>query len=186
MCNTYKSAFYYLRKIILIHKYLTVDAAQLLVHALVTSKLDYCNSLLYGLPKYLIKQLQRVQNAAARVVTVSPKFCHITPVLKNLHWLPIDLRIEFKILTITYKALYGLAPTYIKDLLKVYHPSRDLRSSKKNLLVVPAFNTNSYGRRAFSVVAPLLWNSLPQHIRDAGSLDIFKRHLKTALFIRAF
>ena len=173
-------------KISLIHKYLTINAAQLLVHALVTSKLDYCNSLLYGLPKYLIKQLQRVQNAAARVVTVSPKFCHITPVLKNLHWLPINLRIEFKILTINCKALHGLAPTYIKDLLKIYHPSRDLRSSKKNLLVVPAFNTNSYGRRAFSVVAPLLWNSLPQHIRDAGSLDIFKRRLKTALFIRAF
>ena len=82
----------------------------------------------------------------------------------NLHWLPIDLRIEFKILIITYKALHGLAPTYIKDLLKNYHPPRDLRSSKKNLLVVPVFNTNSYGRHAFFVVAPLLWNSLPQHI----------------------
>ena len=181
-----KSAFYHLRKISLIRKYLTVDAAQLLVHALVTSKLDYCNSLLYGSPKYLIKQLQRVQNAAARVVTVSPKFCHITPVLKNLHWLPIDLRIEFKILTITYKALHDLAPAYIKNLLKNYYPPRELRSSKKNLLVVPAFRTTSYGRRAFSVVAPLLWNSLPRHIRDAGSLDIFKRRLKTALFIRAF
>ena len=67
-----------------------------------------------------------------------------------------------------------------------YYPPRDLRSSKKNLLVVPAFCTNSYGRRAFSVIAPLLWDSLPQHIRDAGSLDIFKRRLKTALFIRAF
>ncbi|XP_022804788.1 uncharacterized protein LOC111342010 [Stylophora pistillata] len=96
-----KSAFYHLRKINIIHRYLTADAAQLLVHALVTSKLDYCDSLLYGLPKYLIKQLQRVHNAAARVVTVSPKFCHITPVLKKLHWLPIDLPIEFKILTIT-------------------------------------------------------------------------------------
>lgn len=181
-----KSAFYHLRKISLIRKYLTVDAAQLLVQALVTSKLDYCNSLLYGSPKYLIKQLQRVQNAAARVVTVSPKFCHITPVLKNLHWLPIDLRIEFKILTITYKALHDLAPAYIKNLLKNYYPPRDLRSSKKNLLVVPAFRTNCYGRRAFSVIAPLLWNSLPQHIRDAGSLDIFKRRLKTALFIRAY
>ena len=106
------------------HRY----AAQLLVHVLATSKLDYCNSLLYGLPKYPINQLQRVQNAVARVVTVSPKSCHITPVLKNLHWLPIDLRIEFKILIITYKALHGLAPTYVKDLLKNYHPPRDLRS----------------------------------------------------------
>ena len=93
---------------------------------------------------------------------------------------------DFDAFLVNYRALHGLAPTYIKDLLKNYHPPRDVRSSKKNLLVVPVFNTNSYGRRAFSVVAPLLWNSLPQHIRDAGSLDIFKRRLKTTLFIRAF
>ena len=93
---TRKSAFYHLRKIRLIRKHLTFDAAQLLVQALVTSKLDYCNSLLYGLPKNVIKQLRRVQNAAARVVTLSPKFCHITPVLANLHWLSIYLRIELK------------------------------------------------------------------------------------------
>ena len=152
-------------KISLIHKYLTINAAQLLVHALVTSILDYRNSLLHGLRKYLIKQLQHVQNAVAHVVTVSPKFCHIT-----LHWLPIDLHIEFKILTITYKAPHGLAPTYLKIFSKstVHHATYS--SSKKNLLVVPAFNTSSYGGRAFSVVAPLLWNSLPQHIRDSGFL----------------
>ena len=168
-----KSAFYHLRKIRLIRKHLTF-AAQVLVQALVTSKLDYCNSLLYGLPKNVIKQLQRVQNAAARVVTLSPKFCHITPVLANLHWLSIYLRIELKILIVTCKTLHGLAPGYIKDVLQSYLSKRDLRSSKKNLLVVLAFNINSYGRRAFSVAAPLLWNSLPQHIKDAGSLDFLK------------
>ena len=90
----------------------------------------------------MIKQLQRVQNVAACVVTLSPKFCHITPVLANLHWLPIDLRngIEFKILTVTYKTLHGLARTYIKDVLQSYLPAGDLRSSKKNLLAVRAFN----------------------------------------------
>ena len=86
-----KSAFCHLRKISLIRKHLTFDAAQLLVHALITSKLDYCNSLLYDLPKHMTKQLQRVQNAAALIVSLSPKFCHITPVLMSLHWLPIDL-----------------------------------------------------------------------------------------------
>ena len=132
-----KSAFYHLRKIRLIRKHLTFDAAQLLVQALVTSKLDYCNSLLYGLAKNVIKQLQRVQNAAARVVTLSPKFCHITPVLANLHWLSIYLRIELKILVVTCN-------------LQCYLPARDLRSSKKkNLLVVPAFNINSYGSSSF-------------------------------------
>ena len=125
-------------------------------------------------------------NAAARVVTLSPKFCHITPVLANLHWLLTDLRIEFKLLPVTYKTLHGLAPTHIKDLLQSYLPAGDLRSSNKNLLAVRAFNINSYGRRAFSVATSLLWNGLPQHIRDAGSLHILKRQLKTVLFRRAF
>jgi len=80
-----KSVFYHLRKISVICKYLTFDAAQLLVHALITSKLDYCNSLLYGLPKHITKELQRVQNTAAQIVSLSPKFCHITPVLMSLH-----------------------------------------------------------------------------------------------------
>ena len=106
----------------------------------------------------------------------------ITPVLKKLHWLPIDLRIEFKILTVTYKTLRGLAPAYIKDLLQIYHVARDLRSSNKNLLAVLAFNINSYGRLPFSVSEPLLWNSLPQHIRDAGSLDNWQLFFLDALF----
>ena len=126
-----QSSFYHLRKIRLIRKHLTFDAAQLLVQALVTSKLDYCNSLLYGLHEQVIKQLQRVQNAAARVVTLSPKFCHITPVLANLHWLSIYLRIELKILIVICKTFHGHDPTYIKDLLQCYLPVRDLRSSKK-------------------------------------------------------
>ena len=91
-----------------------------------------------------------------------------------------------KILIITYKTLHGLAPAYIEDLLVSYIPGRYLRSAKNNLLAVPGFKLNSYGRRAFSVAAPLLWNSLPQHVRDAESLDIFKRQLKTVLFKRAF
>ena len=109
-----QSSFYHLRKISLIRKHPTFDVAQLLVQALVTTKLDYCYSLLCGLPERVIKQLQRVQNAAVRVVTLSPKFCHIKPVLVNLHW----LRIEFKILIVTYQTLHGFAPAYTKDLLQ--------------------------------------------------------------------
>jgi len=92
------------------------------------------------------------------------------------HWLPIDIRIEFKIFTITFKARHGIAPAYIKD-LKNHYPPRDLKYSKKNLLAVPVFNANSYDYRAFSVGAPLLWNSLPQRVRDAGSLHILKELL---------
>ena len=88
-------------------------------------------ALLYGLPKHVTKQLQRVQNAAARIVSLSPKFCHITPVLMSLHWLPIDLRIEFKILIITYKTLHGLALAYIEDLLVSYIPGRYLRFTRR-------------------------------------------------------
>ena len=109
-----KSEFYHLRKIRLIRKHLTLFKLNFLFKLLL-HKLDYCNSLLYGLSKNVIEQLSRVQNAAARVVTLSPKFCHITEdytCLKNLHWLPIDLRVEFKILTVTYKTLHGLAPAY--------------------------------------------------------------------------
>ena len=76
-------------------------------------------------------------NAAARVVTLSPKFCHITPVLVNLYWLPIDLRIEFKMLTVTYKTLHGLAPTHIEDLLQSYLAAEDLRASKKKKICLP-------------------------------------------------
>ena len=135
-------------------KYLTPDSAKIIVEAFIVSKLDYCNSLLYGLPSYLIQKLQHVQNSAARLITQSPRFCHITPFLRDLHWLPVHLRIEFKVLLIDYKALRGQAPTYIQELLQLYQPSRNLRSSSKNLLVKPCFNLNSYGKRAFSVAAP--------------------------------
>ena len=95
-----------------------------------------------------------MQNAAAGVVTLSPKFCHITPVLANLPCLPTDLRIDFKILIVTYYTLHALAPAYIQDLLQSYLSARDLRFSKKNLLSLPAFNMDSYCSRVFAVAAP--------------------------------
>ena len=100
-----------------------------LVHAFVTSRLDYCNSLLYGLPSSQLAKVQRVQNAAARVVCRLPKFCRITPVLQELHWLPIKFRIQFKILVITFKAIHGMAPDYICNLISIKKKSRyNLRS----------------------------------------------------------
>ena len=108
-----------------IRNYLDQPNAEKLVHAFVTSKLDFCNSLLYGLSKKQLEKLQRILNAAARIKKTQ-KFQHISPVLRNLHWLPVTKRIEFKILTITYKALNGMAPSYISDLLQVRHPNRNL------------------------------------------------------------
>ena len=116
--NICKNCFFYLRKIARIKEYLSTSDIQTLVHAFITSKLDNCNSLLYGLPKFLIDRLQNVQNCAARLVTGSKKYNHITPLMKQLHWLPISQRIIYKIVLITYKSLNGSAPHYINNMLK--------------------------------------------------------------------
>ena len=133
----------------------------------------------------LVKKLQHVQNAAARLIFLSRKHKHITPILLDLHWLPIHYRIVFKILLITYKALNNLAPSYIRDLLTPYVPSRQLRSSSKNLLVIPHYNLKTYGARSFSVAAPTLWNTLPSDIINSSSVSVFKNRLKTFLFKKA-
>ena len=105
-----KGAFYHLRNIARIRKFLTPKSTEILVHAFISSKLDYCNSLLYGVPKFQLQKLQHVQNAAARLITQSCKYDHITPVLINLHWLPVEYRVKFKLLLLTFKALNELAP----------------------------------------------------------------------------
>ena len=144
------------------------------MHAFVTPMLDFCNSLLYGIPKHVLKRLQSVQNAAARVVTLARKRDHITPVLKELHWLQVQERVIFKILLLTYKALNNLTPSYISQLVKRNIPSRDLRSSTSNRLVNVSYNLKTYGFRAFSSAAPALWNELPQNIRCCSSVNEFK------------
>lgn len=111
---------------------------------------------------------------------------HITPVLRRLHWLPIRQRISYKILLITYKALNGMAPKYLADLLQCYQPSRNLRSSSTNPLVVPNSNLKTYGDRAFNVAVPKLWNSLPANLRSISSSIAFKNTIKTLLFNGAF
>ena len=155
-----KSASYHLRNISRIRKFLSTKTTEILVHAFVSSKLDHCNSHLYNVPKYILKKLQSVQNAATRLITCSRKYDHITPILKELHWLPVSERIKFKILLLTFKALHQQSPTYIQDLLTCYQPSRSLRSPSSLRLNPINFNLKSYGSRAFAVSAPGLWNSL--------------------------
>ena len=127
-----------------IRRYLSQNDTEKLVHTFVTSKLDSCNSLIYGLPACQESKLQRIQNSEARLVARVKKFDHISPVLNNLHWLTVRKRITFKILLITYKALHGLAPTYLSELLTVYKPFRRSRSEISNLLVVPKYRTKLY------------------------------------------
>ena len=151
----------------------------MLVHAFVSSRLEFCNSLLFGLPKQTLKKLQHVQNVAARTVTLTRKCEHITPVLYKLHWLPIEERIVFKILLMTFKCMMGLAPSYLSDLVEKYVPRRNLRSMNGYRLVEVKHNLRSYGFRSFSVAAPQPWNALPSDIRACDNISEFKRKLKT-------
>lgn len=115
-CN---AVFYHLHNLRRIKKYLSRDSLITLAHAFITSRLDYCNGLLFGLPNVQIAKLQRVQNAAARLILGFCKFSHITPALYELHWLPVSLRIDYKILLLTFKCIYGLSLTYLSDLISI-------------------------------------------------------------------
>ena len=179
-----QSAYFQIRNINSIRKILSDDTASILVHALITSRLDNGNALLYGISNTLLDKLQRTQNAAARVLSKTRKYDHITPTLIELHWLPVRQRIQFKILLLTWKSLNGLAPSYISQLLTPYVPTRTLRSSDKLLKIPKTFS--SYGDRAFSSCAPKLWNSLPMDIRSCVSINAFKNRLKTYLFQTAY
>jgi hypothetical protein len=174
-------ANFHLRNIRNIRSLLTTDACKTLVHSLVTSRLDYANSLLAGISKNQLRKLQQVQNNAARLIAQLRKFDHVSPTLKQLHWLPIEQRIQFKVLLITYKALNGMTPAYVREMLNYYEPPRLLRSSKKLLLDEPKGNLKTYGDRAYSVIAPKWWNKLPINIRLCDSVDTFKQQLKTHL-----
>ena len=110
------SVFFYIYNVRRIRKYLSRDSAETLVHDFISSRLDYGNSLLFGLPQYQIQKLQRVQNASARLIFSVPRYCHITPLLLDLHWLLVNQRIAFKILLLVYKVLQ-LAPSYLVDLI---------------------------------------------------------------------
>jgi len=177
-----KSCHIQLRSIGRIRQYLSFEAASNLIHAFIGSRLDYGNSLLSGLPDNLISKLQKIQNTAARILTKTRKYDHVTPILGDLHWLTVDKRIDYKILMLTYKCLNQLAPPYLSELLEVYQPSRSLRSGTGSMLKVPRTRLKTYGDRAFAYRAPMLWNVLPSDIQNAPSLDSFKAKLKSYLF----
>ena len=181
-----QASYLSIRNIYRIRAVLTPDSLKTVVHAFITARIDYCNSLLVGLPDASISRLQRIQNIAARLVVGAHKHDHITPILHQLHWLPVKYRIDFKVLLLTYRALHGTAPEYLSLLIECHEPSRQLRSSSQNLLVMPKFRLKHYGERSFQGVAPRLWNKLPLLVRTADSVNCFKRFLKTHLFSIAF
>ena len=179
--KTCSSTFYYLYNIRHIRKYLSTESTEKLVHAFISSRLDYCNSLLYGIPEYQPRKLQRVMNASARLIYRAPKFCHIIPLLAELHWLPVRARIHNKILLITYKILHCHAPKYLSDLISIQQPScYNLRRNDNDpFLKRPISKTKKrMGDRGLQIAAPLLWNTLPWSAREARNLESFKTIIK--------
>ena len=169
-----RSSLNQLRNLSKITKYLTQESRDIAVHVFITSKLVYRNSFLYDCRKVQLKKLQYCQNTAARIVTQTRKFDHITPVLFDLHWLPVSYRIVFKILLLVFKSLNNLSPSYLADRLSHQSHSRPLRSASEQLLEQLRSFTKTYGHKAFSVCAPKL--------RKSPSLTGFKKGLKTYLF----
>ena len=164
---------------------LSSETTTKLVHAFISSRLDYCNGLLVGVAGQLLHRLQVIQNAAARLVTGATRYEHMMPVLRSLHWLLVRHQITFKIAVTVYKCLHGLAPPYLTE----YCTStsfdagrRHLRSAYTRQLIIPRTRT-SYGDRSFAVHGPVMWNSLCN--TTCGSTDLslatFRNRLKTLL-----
>ena len=185
---------YSIRKI---RKFLTQEATETLIHSFIFSHLDYCNGLLHGLPNTQISKMQRIQNMAARVTFRVPKFTHITPLLIQLHWLPVRYRIQFKILTFVYKGIHNIAPKYICDMFSVkstHYPIRsrtvisDSNTSSQEVvyLNVPKTKRITFEDRSLAVAGPSLWNELPIALRMLQDFNCFKQNLKTHLFKIAF
>ena len=180
-----KSANYYLHCIRKIRNFLTLDACKLLVHSLVTIRLDYCNAVFCGARNDVIRQLERVQRRAARVVCRKYNdHSSVTELMWGLHWLPIRARIQYKLLLLVHKAFIGGSPPYLADMMITRNTTRSTRSSHRvNLLVVPHHGVNKYSEKAFAVAGPRLWNELlTDELRGCSSLDTFKKKLKTLLF----
>ena len=186
--NICKSSFCNVRNLAAIRNKLDKDTAKVAAHAFVTSMLDYGNALLYGLPKCRLAKLQLVQNSVARVVVNVRKYdrCSMTTIRRELHWLPINARIEFKILMLTWKAKNGCGPKYLTELLKNKTQSRNTRLQDDLLLEIPATKLVTCGDRAFEKCSPVLWNKLPLSIRKSETLNTFKSKLKTHLFAKCY
>ena len=183
-----RSCFCQLKQLQAIRSSLTTDAAKTSAQAFVKGQLDYCNSLLYGVSEDLLRRLQSVQNAAARFITGARKYDHISPVLRDLHWLPLRQRIIFKIATLMHQCLDGLAPSYLAtDCIAISSMPgrRQLRSAASGQLYISRTKTMTFGARSFKVSGPTIWNDLPARLKNSSlSKNFFRKLLKTFLFYR--
>ena len=180
-----KASCYHIRALRHVKQSLSPETIKTIACAIVGSKLDYCNGILHGISAKNLGKLQKVQNMLARVVTGKRRFDHINPVLRDLHWLPIAQRVNFKLATIVFKVRLLHQPKYLAALLTDYEPSRTLPSTNKQYLCIFRSRTVLTSRR-FSSAAPAIWNGLPLDIRTCDKLDCFRRKLKTHFFKLAF
>jgi hypothetical protein len=189
-----KSCFNHIRDLRRLQSSIDQTTACTIATALIHSKLDYCNSLLLNLPASSTNRLQFVLNSAARAVTKTSRFHHITPVLKSLHWLKINQRIHYKVISLTYKILLSDQPSYLRSLLSL-QSSRSTRSSSVVTLTRPSNPSRlKITNRSFYHTAPALWNNLPTELRAyardtqsfALSTSQFLKKLKTYLFHHSF
>ena len=187
-----KSSYYYIRDLCRIRRHLSFSVAMQLANALISSRLDYCNSLFTSLSNKNVKRLQSIQNTAARIIMRISKRSSISSKLKNLHWLPVQFRIKFKIGVLVYKALTTKNPPYLASLLSFHSSVKNTRRSNPELRFLhefhPGFRPTStrHLSHSFQHMAPRLWNSFPLDVRSAPSLGIFRRRLKAHLFNLAF
>ena len=183
--NVTSSCSMHLRRLRMIKRFLNRSTLECLVHAFVHSKLDYYNSLLYGISNRSRFKLQSIQNQASKLIDGGLKFDHVTPILRKLHWLIVDKRIVFKIAVHVFRCLNGQAPQYLvgKCTPKICKSiNYGLRSNELNFLIIPPTRLTT-GSRDFPVVGPAVWNSLPWSLRKPGLvLPRFKKDLKTYLF----
>ena len=179
-----KITMWNVQKIKHIRKYLTQEAAQLLASIIVMSHLDYANSLLYGLPECNLDCMQWVQNIVGKIVINESKYSSSTEMLKTLHWLPIDCRIEYKLLILVHNCLDKSAPSYLIDLLRREAPNWSrLRSENLNhILQVPHTTKKTFADRSFGVVGPKLCNNIPDWLRCTMEPELFRKKLKTYFF----
>lgn len=183
ICQKSSHQLYLIREI---KKFLPQNALLTMVHAFITSNIDYCNSVCFGLPAYKVKKLQRIQNTAAKMVKGVSKYASSTGALKDLHWLPVTQRIDYKVALLTYKCLNGLAPGYLCNLVTPKSSTRTLRSSEQNLLDPPKAKKPTMGQRSFAYAAPTVWNKLDPCLREPMTLNTFKFKLKMFLFKNYF
>ena len=178
--KTCQTAYYELKRISSIRRYLTEDAAKQLVTFCVLLRLDYRNSLLMGTPNSVIQPTQKVQNTAARLILRAPCHQNCTPLLQQLHWLPVSERTKHKTTCMCYNAITGSAPSYLSELLHLYSPSRSLCSSSDTRMPKnQRFNRKTHGFRTFSHFGPHIWNNLPQDIRHSLPSKVNSKHFSS-------